>query len=118
MSGRTSRNKGQRGEREFFARMNEFLPENLRMARTLDQTRDGGSDGHTDLFAIEVKRCETLSLPKWLAQARAQASNGQTPVLAYRQNRGDWNILVDMSEPELAAYIEWRHHGCGDGMGR
>ena len=108
MAGRMSRNKGARGEREFFTLLNKFLPERLRFQRELAQTRDGGSDGSSAYVAIAVKRCEKTNLPAWLAQVRTAAQPCQTPVLAYRQNHGKWNILVDMDPREFAAYLRWK----------
>jgi hypothetical protein len=38
----------------------------------------------------EVKRQERLKLPEWLRQAQAEAPGGTVPVVAFRQNRGEW----------------------------
>jgi Holliday junction resolvase len=48
----------------------------------------------------EVKRQERLQLPIWLRQARAEAPSGAVPVVAFRQNRGQWYAalpLVDLT---------------------
>jgi hypothetical protein len=60
--------------------------------------------------SIEVKRQETLALPKWLKQAREGCPKGDVPVLAYRQNGGSWHCLVDMNPIQLAAYMRWRRN--------
>jgi len=101
------REKGARGEREFFAVLNKYLPEKLRIQRELGQTRDGGLDGNSASVSIEVKRQERLNLPKWLSQAREGAEE-RVPVVAYRQNNDCWHCLVDMNPIQLAAYMRWR----------
>lgn len=108
VKGAGARRKGAQGEREFFAILNKFLPERLHMKRDLAQTRDSGCDGSNPHVAIEVKRQESLNLPAWLRQAREAATGDQRPVVAYRQNGGNWQILVDMDLPAFAAYLEWR----------
>ena len=103
-SARGRREKGARGEREFFGVLNKYLPENMRMQRELSQTRDKGLDGISASVGIEVKRQETLSIPKWLRQAR-EGAGGLVPVVAYRQNSGGWHCLVDLTPMQLAAFM-------------
>jgi len=103
-----ARNKGARSEREFFDLINGLLGVAW-LKRNLSQTRGGGQDSDDLLpVAIEVKRQEVLRLAQWLSQARSQAQEGETPVLAYRQSREPWTILVDMSPDEFADYLRWR----------
>lgn len=45
---------------------------------------------------MEVKRCERVELPKWLRQAEAQAAEGTTPVVVYRQNGQPWRAVVGL----------------------
>src|SRR5205809_6372189 len=58
----------------------------------------------------EVKRAERLKLPEWLRQAAAEAPQGTVPVVAFRQNRGEWYgalPLTDLVEiAALAAYVK------------
>jgi hypothetical protein len=93
LSGKSCRRKGQSGEREFISLLQDRLE--LDLSRNLDQTRDGGYDilGIPQL-AIEVKRQENLSIPSWWSQAAKQANKDQYPVLAYRQSRKPWTIIV------------------------
>ena len=98
------REKGARGEREFFALLNKYLPESMRMQRELSQTRDAGLDGISASVGIEVKRQETLSIPKWLRQAREGAKD-KVPVVAYRQSGDEWHCLVDLTPMQLAAFM-------------
>lgn len=103
------REKGARGEREFFGVLNKYLPERLRIQREIGQSRDGGLDGNSASVGIEVKRQERLNLPKWLKQAR-DGAGGKIPVVAYRQNGGQWNCLVDLNPMQLASFMRWRTH--------
>jgi hypothetical protein len=84
------------------------LPERLRLNRELAQSRDGGCDGSAAGLAIEVKRQERLNIGTWLKQARGSAQNGSIPVVAYRQNHGDWKCVVEMTPLQLACYMRYR----------
>lgn len=99
-------NKGKRGEREFAYILNTLLGEfNLRR-RSLNRPPlrfNAVADPHgnnadiisIDGLAIEVKRQETLTLGMWWDQACRQADRiSAIPVVAYRKNRGKWNILL------------------------
>ena len=58
-------------------------------------------DGPT--IHCEVKRQERIRLPEWLAQARNEAPQGTIPVVAFRQNRGEWYAALPLeSLAELA----------------
>ena len=86
------RNKGQRGEREAAALLGSWV--NIDMSRNLAQTREGGADLlEIDGLAIEVKRCETVTLPMWWRQVcRAADNRGDIPVLMWRQNNKRWQF--------------------------
>ena len=116
MGGKMSRNKGARGEREFIAIMQEVVDEVLgeeafEMKRNLFQTREGGADiagapEKFDFFSVEVKRQEKLSIPAWLRQTVEQAQPHQWAILAYRQSREEWHMI--MIEPETGGqYNLW-----------
>ena len=92
--GRMSRNKGARGECEFLAILGAELGEML--TRNLQQTRGGGADClMVKGWAIEVKRCESLSRPTWWRQAVEQAEReGVQPMLAYRRNKEPWRVWI------------------------
>lgn len=93
-----ARNKGQSGEREclrwFEAKFG--LP---RLSRNHSQTESGGADClELPGIALEVKRQETLHLDMWWKQAVDQAVTAQRmPVLAYRQNRKQWQFCIPAS---------------------
>ena len=101
MTGAGSRLKGQKGEREFLGALGQELGESLK--RNLQQTREGGADClMVRGWAIEVKRQERLSRPKWWAQAVEQAAReGAQPMLAYRRNREAWKVMAAWPGPEV-----------------
>lgn len=96
MDGNGRRGKGHNGENEFCKILNVALQPKRRITRNIDQVRMGGADIiAVRPFAIEVKRQETLLLNSWLAQAVSQTTkHNPVPVLAYRQNRKKWNIML------------------------
>jgi hypothetical protein len=57
--------------------------------------------GNGVIIHSEVKRQERLQLPTWLRQAAAEAPRGSLPVVAFRQNRGEWYAALP-----LAALVE------------
>lgn len=115
MSGRMARNKGQSGEREVIKLLEpvvqKVLGNDVQLKRNLVQTRGGGHDiVGLEQFAIEVKRCEQLSLGTWWKQTYDQATGERgerggelvgdvgsgllIPVLIYRQNRKGWKVRM------------------------
>jgi hypothetical protein len=107
--GRSARNKGAAAEREFFALLNKFLPERLRIQRKLGQARDGGDDGDAAGVSIEVKRQERLMLAKWLEQAKDSAGDNY-PAVVFRQNNKQWRCIVEMTPLELAAFMRYTNN--------
>lgn len=106
MTGRTSRFKGRRGEREFLNKLGALIGRDD-LYRNLDQWFRGGCDCVSlENWAIEIKRQETLALGQWWQQATGQAEAvDRRPALAYRQSRKPWRVMVPMSaiSPELPA---------------
>ena len=47
---------------------------------------------------VESKRQETLAVPAWLRQAKAEASPGVPPVVCFRQNRDEWYAVLSLSD--------------------
>ena len=101
------RDKGKRGEREFFNLMNELLGEQDAFVRNLTQVRGGGEDGDTQYpVAVEVKRQENLSYPAAIRQAKEQAAKaGKVPVLAHKRNREYWNVLLILTPDQFALLL-------------
>mgnify|MGYP003335577582 CR=1 FL=1 len=94
----SERIKGKRAENEFLKLLNKLFLDRgieINLRRNLQQTQQGGADS-LDLegVAIEVKRHERLSIAAWWRQALTQAGQDRLPVLAYRQSRKSWTVLV------------------------
>lgn len=93
--GAMSRNKGSRAEREVATLINQYL--GVDVTRNLEQTRSGGHDlVGFDPFALEIKRCERITIPAWWRQACEQIGPDQVPVLAYRQSRKPWAFVLPL----------------------
>lgn len=90
--------KGNAGEREFLS----LLAENGVQASRNDQRYVGGKDnpdisafiGGTE-FHVEVKRTERFRLYDALDQAQRDANGHRIPLVAHRQNRRPWVIVLD-----------------------
>ena len=90
----SQRRKGACAEREVLKLLGDEL--GLMLTRNLTQTREGGADCLAVTgWAIEVKRQERLSRPRWWAQACEQAARvGAEPMLLYRRNRERWTAWI------------------------
>jgi hypothetical protein len=105
----SQRRKGAAAEREVLKLLGAEL--GVLLQRNIQQTRDGGADCLcVKGWAIEVKRQEALSRPKWWRQAVEQASRlGVQPMLLYRRSREPWKAWispgVDMTLQEAACAI-------------
>lgn len=90
------RSKGARGELEVAKMFNADL--NLNVKRNLMQTGSGGYDlVGIPLFALEVKRHETLSIGTWWKQALKQGKDtGRMPILMYRRSREQWWCVAEI----------------------
>lgn len=107
MAGRSSRNKGAAGEREFIGLLAPAVTRaciaagapGIALSRNFAQCAVGGSDMDSLVehgFIFEVKRHETLAINTWWSQVtKAVAGRNCWPVLAYRQNRQPWTFVVD-----------------------
>lgn len=97
-----ARSKGQRGERDFLDLLQGvidevFGPNVHSVKRNLQQYCEGGKDiisTFENKFSIEVKRCEVLNLSIWWQQTLIQTRPGQIPILAFKQNRKKWQIMM------------------------
>lgn len=109
MGGKTSRNKGKRGERELAKALQDFLGIDARRGIQYKGTPDS-PDVITDIdnLHIECKRVERFNLYKSLDQARDDAGN-KIPVIAHRKNRKPWVIVVELERlAELCEAINGR----------
>jgi len=105
-----SRNKGASAELEFSNIVYQWS--GVRLIRNLEQSRSGGHDliVHADevgqvadsfrTLAIECKRYGKVTpglIRTWWQQSRNQAElSGLTPILAYRADRQDWQVIAPL----------------------
>lgn len=105
--GSMSRSKGQRGEREIIDLLqrvvNEVYAEHgeevvkfsgLLQRNTLQSDLGGVDIVGLPWFAPEVKRCQTLSIARWWEQTTRQAGVRREPVLFYRRNQEQWQVMM------------------------
>jgi hypothetical protein len=101
MGGRSSKQKGSRGEMEILAILSNAAHE-IYSARGLPPPElNRGSHGRDirglNWIAPEVKRHERdneYNLNLWWEQTKAQAIGGREPVLFYRMNYQPWNVRM------------------------
>lgn len=116
-TGAGSRRKGASGEREFSLALHGLI--GVRLARNLEQSRNGGHDltvppdatgpvaDALGRLAFEIKRLASVtpaSLAGWWDQAKGQAERvGLWPALAYRADRHPWRVRLPLAcvRPDL-----------------
>jgi hypothetical protein len=97
MSPLNSRQKGKKAEQEFINKhLRPYWPE---AARNIDQFRDD----KRDVLAVngvhwQIKRVESLNIWAALAQAEAESSPLDIPVVAFRRNLGKWYAALPADE--------------------
>lgn len=102
--GKSSRDKGARGEREVAAAFREGgFPEADRGARL---GKSGDDVIHVEGLHIEAKYRERLELWASLEQAETDAPRGMEPVLIFRRNRQPWRAALKL--PFLLALLRDR----------
>lgn len=89
MSGKTSRSKGARGEREVRDVL-KALGVHARRDGRLDDDLDHGLEG----YHLEVKRRERYEIDSWVEQAEEDAGD-RVPVVVFRKSRQPWRVIVD-----------------------
>ena len=101
--GRASREKGKRGEREFAAFLRDLGIE----ARRTQQF--SGTEGTADVSSsldgvhLEVKRYAGIAAFRFLEQAERDSDPDDLPVVAMREDRGEWAIMLRAKHlPEMA----------------
>lgn len=51
-----------------------------------------------DMVRVEVKRHERLQLKLWLEQAASETPPSMTPLVAFRQSRGEWYACMPLGD--------------------
>lgn len=108
MSGKKSKSKGARGERELAKEL-----EKLGIKASRGRQYSGGPDSPDVVTSIddvhfECKRVERLLLYPSLHQS-ARDSGDKIPVVAHRKNREDWVIIIYLKD-----LLEFCHAVNGD----
>lgn len=71
-------------------------------AHGFEAERDGSEFGdlrhNVPGVHFEAKRQERLALSRWLRQTETDAPPGVVPVLAYRQSRQPWRVVIPAGE--------------------
>lgn len=100
MSGRKSREKGARGEREICALLRDNLGgEYNRLLKQYQQSQLADIEQLVGGYSLEVKNCATLNLKAWWHQAVTAADKrGAIPCLAYKITRAGWRFVIPMPQ--------------------
>jgi len=118
-SGRASREKGKRGERELSKVIADLLGVECRRGQQFS-----GERGNPDVVGvagvhIECKRVERLNLSQAVEQSVSDARDGEVPVVCHRLSRQPWLLTVRMSDlaqlvRALSDQITPERRGCDD----
>lgn len=95
--GKTSREKGKRGEREFAALCRKHGFNEARRGQQFNGIEGKDVVGLPG-FHVEVKRVERLNLSAAMDQAQEDAAEGEIPIVAHRKNREPWRITIAAEE--------------------
>lgn len=92
--GKASRDKGRRGEQEV-ARIFREAGFDVDRVPNSGGLRVKGDITGLEGYHVEVKRQETLALPKWLKQAYEE-SDYNVPVVIFRRSNEDWHAVIPL----------------------
>lgn len=108
MSGRKSRDKGARGEREICALLRDNLGGDYnRLLKQYQQGQLADIEQLVGPYSLEVKNCATLNLKTWWHQAVAAADKrGAVPCLAYKITRAGWRFVIPMPQAWISGH-QW-----------
>ncbi|RDU22867.1 PDDEXK family nuclease [Anaerosacchariphilus polymeriproducens] len=92
-----SKQKGARGERELSSKLKEHGYDCRRGQQYC------GSNGDADVIGlpnihIECKRVERLNIYDAIAQAKADAKNGDMPTVFHRKDRCEWLVTMTLDD--------------------
>ena len=107
MSGKMSREKGKRGEREWAAVCREQGYDCRRTAQYRGNTGDAGDVEGLPGIHIEVKRTESLRPWDYMTQAAHDAAkNGNMPIVAWKKNDHGWLVIMK-ADDWFQLYRSW-----------
>jgi hypothetical protein len=106
MSGRRSRSKGARGERQAARELSRVLGVPARRGQQFSGVEGKDVVVGLDGLHVEVKRCEKLSLYPAIEQACRDAAAGEVPLVLHRRNGKPWLVILELEQlPELARLV-------------
>ena len=103
--GKTSRDKGKRGERELAGQLRGYGYDCRRGQQFCGANGDADVVGLPGIH-IEVKRTEALRLYDAISQAKADAREGEIPAVFHRRNNCKWLVVMEL-EDFMKIYPEW-----------
>ena len=108
--GRSSKEKGKRGEREA---AELFRDHGFDVRRSVQYN---GREGAADLVGapglhIEVKRVERLNIETAVKQMERDADPGRIKTLFHRKNGGEWLVTMT-AEDFFEVYKRWANENC------
>lgn len=97
MSGKASRDKGKRGERELAKTLRSYGFDTKRGQQYC------GANGDADVVGlpgvhIECKRVERLNLYDAMAQSMSDARKNEIPVVMHRKNNCEWLVTLEIDD--------------------
>ena len=105
MGGKTSREKGKRGERELAKELRAYGYDCKRGQQYCGAAGDADVIGLPGLH-IECKRVERLNLYDAMAQAKHDCNAGLKPVVMHRKNCCSWLVTMELMD-FMPIYREW-----------
>ena len=111
--GKTSREKGKRGEREWALVCREHGYECRRTSQYCGQSGEAADVVGLPGVHIEVKRVERLNILDAMLKAVREAPDGVMPVVAHRRNKCPWLVTM-RAEDWFALYRAWEVSQDGD----
>ena len=107
--GKTSREKGKRGEREWASLCRSYGYTDAKRGQQYC-----GLEGDADVVGIpglhqEIKRVERLNIYDAISQSTRDAKDGEIPIVAHRKNRCEW--LVTMKADDFFKIYQEYHSG-------
>lgn len=98
MSGRRSRNKGARGERDAAQALSEVLSVPARRGQQYSGVEDKDVVLGIPGIHVEVKRTEKLSLYPAMEQAARDAADDEVPLVLHRRNNKPWLVVLELND--------------------
>lgn len=107
MSGKMSRDKGARYERELATQLKSYGYEARRTAQHCGNTGDAADVIGLDGIHIEAKHQERVQIYDWMAQAkRDSAKSGNKPAVFFRKNNCETLVCMRLDD-WMELYREW-----------